>query len=58
MDLLSEYFRLEKGVYDKLLAIEMIEAVGHEYLPEFFRIMRDRIAPGGIACIQVMALCL
>uniref|UniRef100_A0A915BDP6 Cyclopropane-fatty-acyl-phospholipid synthase n=1 Tax=Parascaris univalens TaxID=6257 RepID=A0A915BDP6_PARUN len=47
-------YRLEKGVYDKLIAIEMIEAVGHEYLPEFFRIMRDRIAPGGIACIQAI----
>ncbi|KHN83301.1 putative fatty acid methyltransferase [Toxocara canis] len=47
-------YRLEKGVYDKLLAIEMIEAVGHEYLPLFFEIMRDRIVPGGIACIQAI----
>nr|AZA15245.1 probable fatty acid methyltransferase [Anisakis pegreffii] len=47
-------YRLEKGVYDKVLAIEMIEAVGHEYLPEFFRTLSDRLRPGGLACLQAI----
>uniref|UniRef100_A0A914E0F9 Cyclopropane-fatty-acyl-phospholipid synthase n=1 Tax=Acrobeloides nanus TaxID=290746 RepID=A0A914E0F9_9BILA len=45
-------YREEKGVYDKILSIEMIEAVGHEFLPDYFRIIRDRLKPGGIASIQ------
>ena len=46
-------FRLETGVYDKVLSIEMIEAVGHEFLPDYFKILRDRLASSGIAAIQV-----
>lgn len=46
-------FRLETGVYDKILSVEMIEAVGHEFLPNYFKIIRDRLRPGGIAAIQV-----
>ena len=42
--LLCDYRDLE-GRYDKLVSIEMIEAVGHDYLPEYFatcaRLLRD-----------------
>jgi cyclopropane-fatty-acyl-phospholipid synthase len=42
--LLSDYRDLE-GRYDKLVSIEMIEAVGHDYLPDYFatcsRLLRD-----------------
>ena len=34
--LLKQDYRLLEGKYDKLVSIEMIEAVGHEYLPGFF----------------------
>ncbi|TMS35063.1 hypothetical protein L596_002538 [Steinernema carpocapsae] len=46
-------YRLESGHYDKVVAVEMIEAVGHEYLPTFFQTINDRLKPNGIACIQV-----
>uniref|UniRef100_A0A915PHJ6 Cyclopropane-fatty-acyl-phospholipid synthase n=1 Tax=Setaria digitata TaxID=48799 RepID=A0A915PHJ6_9BILA len=39
-------YRLEKDIYDKVIVIEMIEAVGHEYLPQFFETLRDRLCPG------------
>lgn len=41
---LCDYRDLE-GTYDKLVSIEMIEAVGHEFLPEYFstcsRLLKD-----------------
>ncbi|VDK87824.1 unnamed protein product, partial [Onchocerca ochengi] len=47
-------YRLENDVYDKIIAIEMIEAVGHEYLPQFFETIRDRLRPGGKAYLQAI----
>ena len=35
--LLKKDYRLLEGKYDKLVSIEMIEAVGKEYLPTFFK---------------------
>ncbi|KAK0395345.1 hypothetical protein QR680_001241 [Steinernema hermaphroditum] len=45
-------YRLESNIYDKVVAVEMIEAVGHEYLPLFFQTINDRLKRNGIACIQ------
>ncbi|WP_390903537.1 class I SAM-dependent methyltransferase [Vibrio paucivorans] len=43
--LLKQDYRQLTGQYDKLVSIEMIEAVGHEYLPTFFdtcsRLLKD-----------------
>ncbi|OZC04796.1 hypothetical protein X798_08234 [Onchocerca flexuosa] len=47
-------YRLENDVYDKIITIEMIEAVGHEYLPQFFETVRDRLRPGGKAYLQAI----
>lgn len=46
---------MENNTYDKIIAIEMIEAVGHEYLPQFFGTINDRLRPGGKAFLQVYA---
>uniref|UniRef100_A0A0N5AEU6 Cyclopropane-fatty-acyl-phospholipid synthase n=1 Tax=Syphacia muris TaxID=451379 RepID=A0A0N5AEU6_9BILA len=46
--------KLEEGVYDKVIAIEMIEAVGHEFLPQFFNVISDRLKPDGIAFLQAI----
>ena len=37
VELLLEDYRDLKGKYDKLVSIEMLEAVGHQYLDTFFR---------------------
>ncbi|VDN94278.1 unnamed protein product [Brugia pahangi] len=47
-------YRLENDIYDKIIAIEMIEAVGHQYLPQFFKTLRDRLRPGGKAYLQAI----
>lgn len=53
--LLSDYRDLE-GTYDKLVSIEMIEAVGHEYLGQFFRTCADRLTPEGIMLVQAITI--
>jgi cyclopropane-fatty-acyl-phospholipid synthase len=44
--LLCDYRDL-RGEYDKLVSVEMIEAVGQRYLPAFFRTCLARLRPGG-----------
>jgi cyclopropane-fatty-acyl-phospholipid synthase len=38
--------------FDKLVSIEMIEAVGHEYYTAFFKICSRMLTPHGLALIQ------
>ncbi len=53
--LLQDYRDLE-GQYDKLVSIEMIEAVGHQYLDQYFRICRHLLKPGGLGLIQAITI--
>jgi cyclopropane fatty-acyl-phospholipid synthase-like methyltransferase len=41
------------GTYDKVVSIEMIEAVGHEHLRSYFATINAALKPGGRAVIQV-----
>jgi cyclopropane-fatty-acyl-phospholipid synthase len=52
---LDDYRRL-RGEYDAVISVEMIEAVGHEYLPAYFSTLHDRLAPGGRAGIQAILM--
>ena len=45
--LLKEDYRNLTGEYDKLVSIEMIEAVGHEYLQTFFEKCSSLLKPSG-----------
>ncbi|AIR62882.1 cyclopropane-fatty-acyl-phospholipid synthase family protein [Cedecea neteri] len=53
--LLCDYRDLT-GHYDKLVSIEMIEAVGQRYLPAFFRTCQARLRPGGKMAIQAITI--
>lgn len=53
--LLCDYRDLT-GVYDKLVSVEMIEAVGQRYLPTFFRTCQARLRPGGRMAIQAITI--
>ncbi len=53
--LLQDYRDLE-GSYDKLVSIEMIEAVGHQYYGEFFRVCDRRLRPGGRMLLQAITI--
>ncbi|HSG60232.1 MAG TPA: cyclopropane-fatty-acyl-phospholipid synthase family protein [Pseudomonadales bacterium] len=53
--LLTDY-RDMQGRYDKLVSIEMIEAVGHEYLGSYFAKLNDLLKPGGKMLIQAITI--
>jgi cyclopropane-fatty-acyl-phospholipid synthase len=49
-------YRDERGQYDRIASIEMIEAVGEEFWPKYFSQLRDRLLPGGLAGIQAITI--
>jgi len=49
-------YRDVQGSFDAIASIEMIEAVGEEYWPVYFATLRDRLRPGGLACIQAITI--
>ena len=54
--LLKLDYRLLKGKYDKLVSIEMIEAVGHDYLPSFFTQCGELLQDNGAMLIQAITI--
>ncbi|MEA2347722.1 MAG: cyclopropane-fatty-acyl-phospholipid synthase [Thermoleophilaceae bacterium] len=53
--LLSDYRDLE-GRYDKLVSVEMIEAVGWQYFDTFFAKCSDLLRPGGAMLLQAITI--
>ncbi|HPC81769.1 MAG TPA: cyclopropane-fatty-acyl-phospholipid synthase family protein [Thermoanaerobaculaceae bacterium] len=51
-----EDWRDAAGSYDRIVSIEMLEAVGHEYLGAFFAAVDRLLAPGGIAVVQTITI--
>lgn len=54
--LLKQDYRKLSGQYDKLVSIEMIEAVGHEFLPTFFSTCSNLLKPSGKMLIQSITI--
>ena len=54
--LLMEDYRDLSGQYDKLVSIEMIEAVGHQYLDTYFGKCSSLLKPEGIMLIQAITI--
>ena len=44
------------GQYDGIASIEMFEAVGERYWPDFFKTLHDRLTPDGRAAVQVITI--
>ena len=55
-DLRIEDYRDTEGSYDRVVSIEMLEAVGEAYWPLFFDKLRERLNVGGIAVLQVITI--
>jgi cyclopropane-fatty-acyl-phospholipid synthase len=53
---LLEDYRDLRGEYDKLVSIEMIEAIGHQYLDAYFQACAARLAPDGLALVQAITI--
>jgi len=49
-------YRDADGRYDRIVSIEMIEAVGEEYWPEYFQVLGKRLKPGGSAVLQAITI--
>jgi cyclopropane-fatty-acyl-phospholipid synthase len=54
--LLKEDYRDLRGSFDKVVSIEMIEAVGYEFLPSFFQQCNDLLKDGGKLLIQSITI--
>ena len=54
--LLEQDYRDLRGTYDRVVSIEMIEAVGHQYLESYFRACTERLAPDGLMLAQVITM--
>ncbi|KJZ66386.1 SAM-dependent methyltransferase [Pseudomonas fluorescens] len=53
--LLSDYRDLS-GQYDKLVSIEMIEAVGHRFLPTYFKQCAQLLKSNGLMLLQAITI--
>ena len=49
-------YRDATGTHDAILSCEMLEAVGYEFLPTYFRQVAARLRPGGRAVIQSITM--
>jgi cyclopropane-fatty-acyl-phospholipid synthase len=49
-------YRDTRGSFDRIASIEMFEAVGEDYWPAYFSTLRERLAPGGLAGLQVITI--
>ena len=56
VELLLEDYRELKGEYDKLVSIEMIEAVGHQYLDTFFSSCSKLLRKDGMMLLQAITI--
>ena len=55
-DLRLQDYRDVQGTYDRIVSIEMMEAVGRAYWPDYFATIRDRLGRDGRAVLQVITL--
>ncbi len=56
ISLLQSDYRDLTGQFDKLVSIEMIEAVGHRYLDDYFRKCGELLKPDGSMVIQAIVM--
>jgi len=51
-----EDYRNIRGKFDKIISVEMLEAVGHEYLSTYFECCYNLLNPGGKMVFQVITM--
>jgi cyclopropane-fatty-acyl-phospholipid synthase len=55
-DIRLEDYRKCKGQFDNIVSIEMFEAVGEHYWPQYFSCVAERLKRGGRAIIQTITI--
>jgi cyclopropane-fatty-acyl-phospholipid synthase len=56
VDLRLQDYRDLDGQFDRIVSIEMFEAVGEAYWPEYFSTLKRCLRPGGKAVLQVISI--
>ncbi len=56
VDLRLQDYRDCDGQFDRIVSIEMFEAVGESYWPVYFETLKKRLKPGGRAVLQVITI--
>lgn len=56
IDFRKQDYRDTAGQFDGIVSVEMVEAVGREYWPDWFDCIARCLAPGGCAAIQFIAI--
>jgi len=56
VDLQFRDYRDLEGQYDHIVSIEMVEAVGERYWPDYFATLRRHIVPGGSILVQAIVI--
>jgi len=55
-DIVLRDYRQQDGQFDKIVSIEMFEAVGEEHWASYFDMIRNRLKPGGKAVLQIITI--
>lgn len=56
VDIVMRDYRDERGTYDGVASIEMVEAVGEKYWPVYFDMVRNSLKPGANGTLQVITI--
>jgi cyclopropane-fatty-acyl-phospholipid synthase len=56
IDILSKDYRLLEGQYNKVVSVEMIEAVGKKYLLDYFKKLNALLKPNGLLMLQAITI--
>ncbi len=56
LDLRLQDYRDLEGQFDRIVSIEMFEAVGEAYWPDYFSTLKRCLRPGGKAVLQVISI--
>ena len=55
-DVRLEDYRRTRGSFDAIVSIEMFEAVGEKYWPQYFQVLSERLRRGGRAVLQIITI--
>jgi cyclopropane-fatty-acyl-phospholipid synthase len=56
VEVLARDYRTLTGRYDRIVSIEMLEAIGHDQLPTYFGALDRLLAPSGVVAIQTITI--
>ena len=56
INILSDDYRLLQGKFEKVVSVEMIEAVGKKYLSGYFQKLNDLLKPGSLLMLQAITI--